>query len=420
MIFISKRQTQIVIDESIFNPTYLPHLSNYKTRHEVYYGGSGSGKSHFIAQKLVIKALSSKRKVLVTRKVGNTLRDSCWQLIIDTLQQFQLYSKCKINKTEMKIELPNGSLFLFKGLDDNERIKSITGITDIWLEECTEFTVDDYTQLNLRLRAKYPYCQMFLSFNPISKQNWVYKYLGFDTGKIPKDTMILKTTYKDNRFLPQDYIQTLENMKETNPTYYKIYVEGDFATLDKLVYQHIVEEFDYQELIAKGHTPIFGLDFGYIADESAFICAIVDDVDKKLYIFDEHYQKAMLNNEIAGMIISKGYSKEIIIADSAEPKSIQEIKNHNIPRIKKCYKGKGSILQGIQKIQQYQIIVHPKCENTIIELQNYSWKKNKQTNEYTNEPIDTYNHLMDALRYAIQTIQNKGKVKLFNKNLLGL
>ena len=128
----------------------------------------------------------------------------------------------------------------------------------------------------------------------------------------------------------------------------------------------------------------------------------------------------MLNNEIAGMIIGKGYSKEIIIADAAEQKSIEEIRRLGVPRIRKSRKGKGSLNQGIQKVQQFEIIVHPACVNTIEELENYSYKKNKQTGEYINEPIDKHNHLMDALRYSIQTITGKGKIKTFNKKLLGL
>lgn len=410
------------IDPKIFNKAYLPYVTDYKHRYEVYYGGAGSGKSVFIAQKIIIKSLNFKRKVLITRKVGTSLKDSVWQLVIDILEQFSIYGKCKVNKSEMKIELPNGSVFLFKALDDEEKIKSIAGITDIWMEEATEFTLDDFGQLNLRLRAKVEHLQIFVSFNPVSKSNWVYTYWGFDRNITPKNTFILKTTYKDNKFLPQSYIDSLLEMKEKNPIKFKIYAEGDFATLDKLVYPNYrIEEFDYREVLTGPEcTAIFGLDFGYINDPSAFICTVADAVNKKLYIFDEHYQKGMLNNEIAGMIIGKGYSKEIIIADAAEQKSIEEIRRLGVPRIRKCSKGKGSLNQGIQKVQQFEIIVYPACVNTIEELENYSYKKNKQTGEYINEPIDKHNHLMDALRYSIQNITGKGKLKTFNKKLLGL
>lgn len=420
----------IKIDKQIFNEWLIPHLFNYNYRFEVHKGSAASGKSYGIMQKIVLKALRSKRKVLVMRKVGNTIKDSTFQMCIDILQQFQIYDKCKVNKSDFTIELFNGSIFLFKGLDDSERIKSIAGITDVVCEEATEFTVDDITQLNLRLRAKTENNQMYFMFNPVSKDNWVYSYFGFDKAlenetmpiRKEKDTIIFCTTYKDNKFLPDEYIATLEAMAETNPYYYSVYVQGLFASLDKLVFPRFeIEEFNYRDLLKqKNTTAIFGLDFGYVNDPSAFICSVVDEENKKLYIFDEMYQKGLLNNEIADWIKHKGYAKEVIVSDCAEQKSIEEIRRCGINRIRKCWKGKGSIKTGIDKINQYQIIVHPLCVNTITELRNYSYKRNKVTGEYMNEPIDKYNHLMDALRYSIQTVTGKGKVKVINKSLFGL
>ena len=145
---------ELEIDDSIFNRSFVKYLEDYEHRFEVYYGGAGSGKSFFIAQKLLLKALKEKRKLLVMRKVGSTLKDSVWQLILDTLIEWLLYDECTINKSVFTIELPNDSMFLFKGMDDIEKIKSITGITDIWVEEATEFTEEDIEQLNLRLRAQ--------------------------------------------------------------------------------------------------------------------------------------------------------------------------------------------------------------------------------------------------------------------------
>lgn len=406
------------LDPQIFNDAYLPHLFDYSPRYECYYGGAGSGKSHFIGQKLVLKALKSKRKILIIRKVGNTSKDSTFQMIKDTLQFFKIYDQCKVNKTDLTIELMNGSIFIFKGLDDPEKIKSIAGITDIWVEECTECTLDDISQLDLRLRAKVDNLQMYFSFNPVSKDNWVYKYFHRDAPETTPDNMfVLKTTYEDNKFLPQSYIDSLMAMKDSNPIYYKIYVEGDFATLDKLIFAYEVKEFDWREVSG---VACFGLDFGYINDPSAFTAFKVDVDKREIHIFDEVYKKGLRNNEIAGEIIAKGYSKEIIIADCQEQKSIDELKSdYGLKRIKRSVKGKGSILQGIQYIQQFKIYVHPSCENHIMEFSNYSWKKNKQTGEYTNEPSEKYNHLMDALRYGIQQVR-KGKVKTLNKAVLGL
>lgn len=406
------------INKKIFNSAYLPYAMDYSKRYECYYGGAGSGKSHFIGQKLVLKALTGRRKMLIIRKVGNTSKDSTFQMIKDTLQFFKIYDQCKVNKTDLTIELMNGSIFIFKGLDDPEKIKSIAGITDIWVEECTECTLDDISQLDLRLRAKVANLQMYFSFNPVSKDNWVYKYFHRDDiESTPVNMMVLKTTYKDNKFLPQSYIDSLESMAESNPIYYKIYVEGDFATLDKLIYMYEVKEFDWREVSGEA---CFGLDFGYINDPSAFTAFKVDLDKREIHIFDEIYKKGLKNNEIAGEIIAKGFSKEVITADCQEQKSIDELKSeYGLKRIRRSVKGKGSVLQGIQYIQQFKIYVHPSCENHIMEFSNYAWKKNKQTGEYTNEPIDKYNHLMDALRYGIQKVR-KGKVKTLNKALLGL
>lgn len=406
-------QINLKLSRKLFNDVYYPYLLNYTNRYEVYYGGAGSGKSHFMFQKIVIKALQQKRKVLVIRKIARTLKDSVFQMTLDTLEKFKMLEYCRINRSTYTIEIQNGSVFLFKGIDDGEKIKSITGLTDIVIEEATELSFDEFTQLDLRLRAQAESLQIYLAFNPVSKVNWCYKYWFSDTQ--PPDSFILKTTYKDNRFLPPEYIKALEATKKTNPAYYNIYALGEFCSLEKLVYNN----WTIGESEPKGEL-IIGLDFGYVNDATAFIVAFLSEEDKRIYIFDEYYERAMLNDQIAQMIKYKGYGKEIIIADSAEQKSIEEIKRQGINRIRPAVKGQGSILQGIQKLQQYEIIVNPKCTNTIIELQNYSWTKDRGTNEYINKPIDSYNHCLDALRYALQCLENKQKIVSINKSLLGL
>jgi phage terminase large subunit len=404
----------IKISKKIFNEAYLPYLESYDKRINVFYGGAGSGKSHFVVQKMIYKYLKyPDRKCLVIRKVGNTLRDSIFALFKSVLGDWHIYEHCKITESMLSIELPNGSQFIFKGLDDSEKIKSIANIDDVIIEECTEISLDEFSQLNLRLRSKNPYNQIHLMFNPVSKANWVYRQWFSEKGYDQSATTVLHTTYKDNKFLPEDYIKALLDMKETNYTYYKIYALGEFATLDKLVYSNWkVEDFNFRELI-RGNSKLkalFGLDFGYINDPSAFIALLADDENKKIYIFDEFYESGLLNNAIAAKIKEKGYSKEIITADSAERKSIEEIKREGISRIKPARKGKDSILNGIQLIQQYQLIVHPSCVNTIEELKNYTWKKDKFTGEYINEAVDKFNHLLDALRYACEKL--KGPVNV--------
>lgn len=404
----------LTLKRSLFNDVYFPLLLDYTRRYEVYYGGAGSGKSVFLAQKLIVKACKQKRKILVIRKVAATLKDSVFDLICTYLKKWQLYDRCNVNLTTYTITLPNGSVFLFKGLDDREKIKSITDITDIWCEEATELNEDDFTQLDLRLRALAPNLQMLVSFNPVSKVNWVYKkWFSEDAVINILTTMILKTTYKDNKFLPTEYIEALEEKARTNPTYYRIYALGEFCSLDKLVFNNWrIETFDNAAI--NGEL-MCGLDFGYVNDISAFVASLLVEDEKKIYIFKCWGDTNKTNNQLAEIIKALGFSKSVIIADCAEQKSIAEIKSNGIQKIKPCKKGKDSIIHGIQKLQQYEIIVHPDCGGIITEFQNYAWKKDKKTDEYINEPIDEFNHYIDALRYSLQAIATK--LKTLDKNL---
>ena len=206
-------------------PVYRPYFKDYSHRVNVFYGGAGSGKSKFVVQKMLYKLLNDKRKCLVIRKVGATIRESIFAEFKTLIADLGIYNQCSINKSDMSIELPNGSIFIFKGLDDSEKVKSIQGIDDIIIEEATELTEGDFTQLNLRLRSKKTNQQIHIMFNPVSKVNWVYK-LFFE--KEYKGALILKTTYKDNPFLPSDYIESIENMKNTNYALWDIYANGKF------------------------------------------------------------------------------------------------------------------------------------------------------------------------------------------------
>jgi phage terminase large subunit len=402
------------IKRTAFNEVYYPHLLDYSHRYEVYYGGAGSGKSVFITQKLLIKACMRKRKVLITRKYGTTLKDSVFQLTIDLLKKWSLHPFCNINLSTYTITLPNGSIFLFKGMDDSEKIKSITDVTDIWCEEATELSEDEYTQLDLRLRSMAGDLQLICSFNPISKVNWVYNKW-FAEGAIydVENTMILKTTYKDNKFLPAAYIRALEEKIKSNPTYYKIYALGEFASLDKLIFNNWkTEEFNHADI--KGSL-IIGLDFGFVNDITALVASVIDETAKKIYIFKEWGATNKTNSAIASVITDLGFSKSVIIADAAEPKSIAEIKKSGVMKIRACKKGPDSIIHGIQQLQNYEIIVHPSCEGIITEFENYAWQKDKKTNEYINKPIDSFNHYIDALRYSLQCVA--AKMKTLSKNL---
>ena len=411
---------KINIHTNIFNPVYLPYLEDYSTRFLVFYGGAGSGKSHFIAQRLVYKALKDTRKILVLRKVNRTTKASTFQLLLDTLNQFGILNYCVINRTDFSITLPTGSQFLCMGLDDPEKIKSITGLTDAWLEEATEFSLDDFSQVNLRVRdPKAENQEIILSLNPVSKANWCYLHFFAENPELEefrKTVRIVHTTYKDNPHLPEAYVQALLMMKATNEVYYKIYALGEFGSLDKLIYNNW-QKMDFDPDTIKGQL-LCGLDFGYTNDPTAFTASILVENERRIYIFKEWGGTGYLNNAIADQIKEMGFAKSIICADSAEQKSIDEIKRLGISRIKPCVKGKGSVLQGIQKLQQYELIVHPSCENVIEELENYAWKKDKQTNEYINEPAQGFDHYMDSLRYSLQCLDVRTQLTTMKKDLL--
>lgn len=374
----------------------------------MYYGGAGSGKSVFVFQKLVLKYLKFEgRKCLVVRKVQATLKDSCFSLVKSILSDWHIHEQCKVNKTDLTIELPNGSLFLFKGLDDPERIKSIDGIDDIVVEECTEIDDFSFDQLCLRLRSPKPYNQVHVMFNPVSKSNWVYsRWFDENSDKYnADDAVVLKTTYKDNKFLPKSYIDNLLTMKKTNPVYFRIYALGEFATLGKLIYTNWrVDDFSYRQILRNNTNAkaIFNLDFGYTNDPTAFGAEILDEVNKKIWVFEEFQEKGLLNDEIAKKIIDLGYRKEVITCDSAEPKSIEELRRNGLSRVRPSLKGKDSIINGINVLQQYEIIVHTSCTYIQEELKNYTWKKDKD-GVYVNTPIDKYNHGLDSLRYGVTT-----------------
>lgn len=386
----------------VFNKHIFDKLNDYSTFTEVHYGGASSGKSHGVIQKVVYKACQNwkhPRKILFLRKVGATVYDSIFEDVKQCLESWGLLDSCKVNNSAYRIELPNGAQFIFKGLDNPEKIKSIKGVSDVVMEEASEFTLDDYTQLTLRLRDKKHKCkQIYLMFNPVSKVNWTYNAFFI---KKPKNTVVYHTSYKDNRFLDKVTIENIEELANRNEAYYKIYALGEFATLDKLIFPKYEKKLINKDNISNLKS-YFGLDYGFINDPSAFMHVKIDEQNKVLYIVEEYVRKNLTNDKIANAIIDLGYSKEEIKADSAERKSNQELRNLGIRRLADAQKGPGSVMQGIQYIMQYDIVVDERCVKTIEELENYTWKKDKKTNEYINEPVDSYNHCIDAIRYAIQ------------------
>lgn len=428
---MAKTTIQLNFDKTYFNEAYLPYLFDYSDRFMVFYGGGGSGKSHFAVQRTILKALIyPNRRVLVVRKVQNSIRDSIFELFKQILSEMKILNLVEYTTTYLEIHFPNGSHILFKGLDDSEKIKSITGIDDIVIEEATELTLDDFTQLNLRLRSSAPNQQLTLMFNPVSKLNWVYPYF-FKDGT-PEATKVIHTTYKDNKFLPEDYVDSLETYRKSNPLYYAIYALGEFANLGKTVFNHssgdllndyTVKDFNLNELLANDHAdkliPSAGLDFGYSADPTTIVQTLIDYDRKLVYVFGEEYQKGLHNGEIADLLLAKGMRRTDIYADSAEPKSIAEIKGAGVKGIQPVKKGNDSIRVGIQYMKQFHFIISPSCEHLIQELQDYSYVKDKQTGLYTNE-VTGADHVIDSLRYSMQAVQFTSKVTFLNKSVLGL
>lgn len=385
-------------------PAYKKQMLNYTTRINAFYGGAGSGKSYFVGQKILIKSLRYQRKVLVVRKVGATIKSSIWDLFLELLSKMPQVVR-SVNKSDFQITLINGSVFIFKGLDDPEKIKSVQGIDDIVIEEATELTLDDFTQLNLRLRSNKPYNQIHLMFNPVSKANWCYSYF-FEHGT-PDDCVVVHTTYKDNSHLPEEYVKSLMDLEVRNPSYYKIYVLGQFATLDKLVFPVWKKEIINVDDIKDDSYFWCGMDFGYTNDPTAITWGYYKPDGKILYITGEYTKRGMTNDQIADVIKSLGLSKEKIVADSAEQKSIAELRKFGISRIISAVKGPDSVKNGIDRLQRCEIHIDERCKDTIEEFENYTWIKDRKTGEYINQPIDNFNHHIDSIRYGVQTVMKK-------------
>lgn len=393
---------------------------NYKGRYRVVKGSRGSKKSTTTALWIIYNMMKYPlANTLVVRRVFNTHKDSTWTQLKWAVNVLGVAHLWNFSKSPLEATyIPTGQKILFRGLDDPMSITSITVehgyLCWVWFEEAFQImNEDDFNKVDMSIRGELPagyFKQITLTFNPWSEKYWLKKRF-FDVED--EDILALTTTYKVNEFLGNDDRAIFEKMKKNNPRRYKIEGLGEWGIAEGLVYENWEEkEFDYKEISnRKGVVSTFGLDFGYTNDPTAFIALLVDDINKEIYIFDEHYQKAMSNSMIAEMIKYKGYSKERIIADSAEPKSIDEIKRLGIPRIKAAQKGKDSILNGIQYIQDYKIYIHPKCNNTIVEISNYVWDTKEGV--VINKPIDDYNHLMDSFRYAMENVKKKTGISVF-------
>lgn len=396
------------IDPKTVNPVYLPHLENY-ARTQIFYGGSSSGKSVFLAQRAVYDLLKGQRNYLVCRQVGRTLRGSVFSEIVRVINAWGLRGEFDIKETAMLITCKNGFQIIFAGLDDVEKLKSLVpqqgALTDIWLEEATETERETVKQLYKRQRGGNEETpkRMTFSFNPILQSSWLYQDYFAGLGWTETQTeyraehlSILKTWYIHNQFLTEADRADLEN--ETDEYFRDVYTFGKWGILGDVIFKNWRVE-DLSGLHAQFTNPRHGLDFGFSSDPAAMPVTHYDEKHKTIYVYDELYERG-LTNDLLAEEVKKKIGSELVICDSAEPKSIMELKQYGV-RAVGAKKGKDSILHGIQWLQQQSIIVDARCVQMQNELRQFHWKKDKDGHA-TRQPSDKINHLIDGLRYAYE------------------
>ena len=405
------------LKKSLFIPKFFPLLFDYSHRWEFWCGSAGSGKSYTIAQRIIMRCCNEQIRVLVCRRYATTLRNSCFALFKEILTKWQIIKYVKIKETDMSITFPNGSQIIMVGLDTEEKLLSLTNISTVWVEEAYEVEKEKVEQLNLRMRGAAANQQLILSWNPISKNSWLYK---FTVEEPPFNSIFLHSTYRDNPFLNAEYIQALDEMETRNPAKYKVYGLGQWGVdSEGLVIQNWrEEEFDSMALASLGYEHRVGMDIGWI-DKTAIVDTLYDRANKTIYVFGEFYKSGCQLSEIVDAIKDMNLTKTRIFVDSAEPRSIQYFKNNGI-RAEGCTKGKDSVKAGIMFLQDHLIIVHPRCQNLITELSNFSYIKSKQTGEWTEDTTHEWSHAIDACRYAYSDIYTNKKMKTISKGALGL
>jgi phage terminase large subunit len=400
---------EVRISKKVFNDIYLPYL-NTDNRYEIIYGGAGSGKSVFMAQKKIYLNMRDKgRNTLVVRKVGKTNRYSTFALFNQIISDWNLYPIFDINKTDMTITNKyNKNQIRFAGLDDVEKLKSITfesGIlTDIWIEEASEANVNDFRVLDTRLRGSNKYnvpFQINLTFNPVSQLSWLKSQFFDNTNQdFRKKVSILKSTYLDNKFIDNDYKEMLEALKDEDFNFYRIYCLGEWGTFQNI----ILSNWEVKELsltnIWKDYDYItYGLDFGY---NHPSVMVLVGIKDGDVYVLDELYKRRLTNAELIceaeKFVVDRNIS---IVADSAEPDRIREFRNNGFLSIRPAEKGKNSVKMGIDYLRGRKIYINTRCVNTLKEIQNWQYKVDKEGN-VTEEPVAFNDDAIAAIRYATE------------------
>ena len=385
------------------NRIYLPDVIgggyrdfwNFKGRYRVVKGSRASKKSVTAALWFIYNLMKyHEANLLVVRKIFRTLKDSCYTQLKWAIHRLGVddYFICRESPLEITYK-PTGQKIFFRGLDEAYEITS----------EAAFDTIDE------SIRGEVPeglFKQATLTFNPWNEKHWLKKRF-FD--KADNDVLAKTTNYRCNEFLDDSDRNMFERMRLNNPRRYQVAGLGDWGIVEGLVYENWEERaFDTAEITKRESVQsAFGLDFGYTNDPSALFCGLVDTKAREIYVFDEMYKKGLTNEMIYQEISRMGYSKENITADSAEPKSIAQLRALGLTRIHAAKKGRDSILNGIQLIQDYKIVIHPRCVNFLTEIGNYTWDKDKFDNQ-VNKPIDDFNHLLDAMRYAMERFGRRG------------
>lgn len=361
-----------------------------------------------------------KPNTLVVRRYFNTHLNSTFAQLKWAIKKLGVEEYWKVSKSPLQMKyIPSGQTILFRGLDEPDSITSIT-VEDghlcwVWIEEAFQCANEEaFNKLDMSIRGEIPeplFKQLTLTFNPWSENIWI-KSRFFDVNG-DHNIMALTKNYDCNEFLGEDDIQIFEDMKKNNPRRYRIEGLGEWGIAQGLIYNNTsIEEFDWKNLVGmkdKYGTPLYreyyGLDFGYSNDPTAFCACLVNQQKKTIHIFDELYMYQATNKQIADAIHNKGYGKCLITGDSEDPRTINELKLLGL-RMEGAIKGQNSVLHGIQKLQDFKIIIHPSCTNAIVEFSNYVWDTDPKTGKTINKPIDDFNHFLDALRYATHRVNN--------------